>query len=126
MKFSASLLASCLVASAIALNTPLEARRGPKTGDGAPCNKNKGACSGGVCVDFSGAGNTDDPKCKVKRDLVAEIEARRGPKTGDGAPCNKNKGACSGGVCVDFSGAGNTDDPKCKVKRDLVAEIEVR
>lgn len=75
MKVSASLLAGCLVASAMALKTPLEARRA-KTGDGALCNKNKGSCSGGVCVDFSGAGNTDDARCKVKRDLVAEIGVR--------------------------------------------------
>ncbi|EJT77424.1 hypothetical protein GGTG_07336 [Gaeumannomyces tritici R3-111a-1] len=76
MKFSASLLASCLAASAMALNTPIEARQRGKTGDGALCNKNKGACSGGVCVDFSGAGSTNEAKCKVKREEIPMIEAR--------------------------------------------------
>ncbi|KAL8389337.1 hypothetical protein RB595_008761 [Gaeumannomyces hyphopodioides] len=76
MKFSASLLASCLAASAMALNTPIEARQRRKTGEGALCNKNKGSCRGGVCVDFSGAGNTDDAKCVVKRDEPLVIEVR--------------------------------------------------
>ena len=94
------------------------------SGDGAPCNQNKGVCSNGVCSDIGGGGDLEDPICTAGGTSAGGNNNNNNNggnnngggqvATGDGAPCNQNKGVCSNGVCSDIGGGGDLEDPICQ------------